>query len=358
VSTALLARLSREGAFDPTPLPADLAALHVPFDELLGQPETEATLAAAAVAKGRIALVGPMGSGKSSVLAHVFQAERGFAPIHVSVAPEQDSTVTDPGAFAQHVVRVVGAWAAEVEMLEPSELEELLHAVSDRRVLPSRRTTHRGRIALQLPWLARAELARELTRELKTSEELSRSAVEYLTALERMFRLIRTVELTPVLVIDDSDRWLRRGEPRPDIVAAFFGRIVRELANFALGFTVAVHERYLELDEYRESTVGILNTRIDVPSLTDGDQLVRILDHRVELHATGHSTLEVFDVAALQRLWVFYLGEADLSLRKTLQIAHTALSDALRVEQEQIGPALVEAAVAAWSPPHQPSPGE
>jgi hypothetical protein len=353
VTPKLMALLSRESAFDPTPLPADLAALHVPFDHLTGKAETEAALHTATNGNGRIALVGPMGSGKSSVLANVFHADRGFAPIQVSVAPEQDETVTDPGAFAQHVVRVVSAWATEADMLLPAEREQLLRAISDHTVLPSRNTSLKAGIALQLPWLAKAELARELRTELRTSENSSRSAVEYLTALGRMFSLIRTVELMPVLVIDDSDRWMRRGQPRPDIIAAFFGRIVRELANLELAFTIAVHKRYLVLDEYRENTAGILNARIDLPRLTRDDQLTRILDHRILLHAREGSVAEVLDQEAMQRLWAFYTGEGELSLRKTLQIAHTALSDASRAGHDKIGPELIDAALAAWPPPQR-----
>lgn len=351
MSVDLLALLSRQSAFDPTPFPADLAALHVPFDRLTRSTTTETALHAATETNGRVALVGPMGSGKSSVLSHVFQPDRGFAPIQVSVAPEQEQTVTEPGAFAQHVVRVVSAWAAEVEMLSQSEREQLLRAVSDRRVLPSRSAGFKGGIALQLPWLARAELARELRSELKTSEAIARSAVEQLTALARMFSLIRTVELTPVLVIDDSDRWLLRGEPNTEIVSAFFGRIVRELANLEIAFTVAVHERYLTLDEYRDGTAGILNTRIDLPRLSVPEQLAQILEHRIALHIGEGSADCIFERSALRRLWEFYAADGDFSLRKTLQIAHTALSDASRAGHDLIGPELLDAALAAWPPP-------
>lgn len=290
MSADLLALLSRESAFDPTPLPTDLAALHVPFDTLTSGHETEGALRAAAHSSGRVALVGPMGSGKSSVLAHVFQPDEGFAPIQVSVAPEHEETVTEPGAFAQHVVRVVSTWAADVEMLSEKEREQLLRAVSDRRVLPSRSAGTRGGIAVQLPWLAKAELARELRSELQTSEGIARSAAE---------------------------------------------------------------QRYLTLDEYREGTVGILNTRIDVPRLSSRDQLARILNHRVALHAADGSGHDVFEAPALQLLWDFYAADADFSLRKTLQIAHTALSDASRAGHELIGPELVDGALAAWPPPRR-----
>jgi hypothetical protein len=163
-------------------------------------------------------------------------------------------------------------------------------------------------------------------------------------------RLIRTIELQPVLIIDDSDRWLRRGEPRPDIVGAFFGRIVRELAELETSLAIAVHEHYISLDEYRDNTVGVINTRIDVPELTEEGQLTRILDHRVQVMGGGEGSAEILDAEGLARLWQFYADECGRSLRKTLQIAHTALSEAARAEADHVGLALIESSIAAWEP--------
>ena len=167
---------------------------------------------------------GAMGAGKSSVLSYALTTANGFAALPISVAPESDETVTDPGAFAQHAVRVISTWAAEVEMLAGDARDELLRAVADSQVLPSRSKQSHAGIALQLPWIVKGELARDIRRELEPAIELERSAVEHLEALKRLARLIRAIKLEPLLIIDDSDRWLRRGEPRPEIVGAFFGR--------------------------------------------------------------------------------------------------------------------------------------
>ncbi|MDQ3849562.1 MAG: hypothetical protein M3296_02960 [Actinomycetota bacterium] len=352
MTTALIGALRQEAAFDPTPLPEDLAALHVPFDELLGQERTERALQLAAEAVGRIALVGAMGAGKSSVLAYTLTPARGFAALPISVAPESEQTVTDPARFAQHVVRVTSTWAAGVEMLAHDERDELLRAVADRRILPSRTQQVRAGIALQLPWLAKGELARDIRRELEPAMEVDRSAVEHLQVLRRLTRLIRAIELEPLLVIDDSDRWLRGGEPRVDLVGAFFGRVVRELAELEVGFAVAIHEHYLELPEYRETTPGLLNARVDVPKLTSEEQLAAILDRRIRAFTGEGGSSDVFDPEALARLWQFYRVEANHSLRKTLQIAHTALTDAALAEHDHVGAGLIDAAVAAWPPPH------
>lgn len=283
----------------------------------------------------------------------IMSHERGFAALPISVAPEDDLTVTDPGRFAQHVVRVISAWAAEVEMLSGEQRDELLRAVGDTRALPSRTKQTRASIALQLPWLAKGEIARDIRRELQPAVELGRSAVEHLQTLDRLTRLLRAIELRALLVIDDSDRWLRRGTPRVDLVAGFFGRVVRELAGLNIGFAVAVHERYLKLDEYRETTAGVLSDRIDVPALLRSEQLMTLLSHRIAAFAGAGSAEQIFDGPAIERLWEFYATEADASLRKTLQIAHTALTEAARDELESIGRPLVEAAIAAWPPPER-----
>jgi len=235
-------------------------------------------------------------------------------------------------------------------VLSGSQRDELLRAVADQRALPSRsKQTHAG-IALQLPWLVRGELARDIRRELEPAVELERSAVEHLDTLKRLTRLVRAIELEPLLVIDDSDRWLRRGEPRGEIVGAFFARVVRELAELEIGFAVAVHENYLALPEYQEATPGVLSARVDVPRLSAAEQLVQIIDHRVAAFTGEQGGGEILAAGALQRLWEFYDAEATYSLRTTLQVLHTAVTEAALDEHDRVTAGLIEAAIAAWVP--------
>ncbi len=64
----------------------------------------------------------------------------------------------------------------------------------------------------------------------------------------------------------------------------------------------------------------------------------------------GDGSTEILDANGLASLWQFYADECGRSLRKTLQIAHTALSEAARSEAEQVGLALIESSIAAWEP--------
>lgn len=325
----LIAKLRERHALDPRPLPTDLSAYHVPFDILNGDGRTEAALARAAVAMERVALIGDGGVGKSSVISHVFRLGSGFAPVVVPVFDERAEVVSDPGAFAAHTVQVLARYAEQVELTAPMERDRYLRAIAERTHLPS---TERGlRAGIKLaPWIAQFDVGADLKR-VTPPAEIQPSASQYVAALDDMIAVVKRTELTPVLIIDDSDRWLRLddGEPRNDVVEPFLARVLRMLADRAIGFVVAVHRTYVGLAGYTSAVEqGTLETFIDVPALGSRRALEALLEHRVRLHAAEAALADVFTDAALAELWAVYGGGAASQIRKTLQVAHGALADA------------------------------
>lgn len=86
MSLALLQQLRAANAFDHYPLFEALGELHVPFDSLVPGARVEARLDEALRRRGRVALVGGSGSGKSSVVSHVLgPMVEGLAPILIPV---------------------------------------------------------------------------------------------------------------------------------------------------------------------------------------------------------------------------------------------------------------------------------
>ena len=69
--TLTLATLRDRYVFESTPQRHNLAALHVPFDHLVGNERTEARLRGAVQRNESSAVIGASGSGKSSLIAHV-----------------------------------------------------------------------------------------------------------------------------------------------------------------------------------------------------------------------------------------------------------------------------------------------
>lgn len=348
MSLERLLELDERRAFESTHRYEDLELFHVSFDELTGGRDTEAALGRMAENGGRASLVGPSGSGKSSVMSSVLgplveDLPEHALPLRIPVAATGEETVTEPRAFAQHVVRTVIRYASP-EPLTRAERDTLEAGVADVR---RRRRGERGvRGSLGAP---REVLDAGLAAELKSGgEEIEErlGAGDVVPELAHMVAIFRSHDRDPFLVIDDSDTWLRIGGTDLTTVAnAFFTRVVRMLAKeLDCGFVVAVHDDYLELEGYREIR-AFLSTEIRIPRLDPAVEGVgRILARRIELAEVEAEPVELFEGGALGRLAAAY--EDDSSLRATADrsVQHACSDGVAPVTSELVRTALAELA--------------
>lgn len=351
MSLELLFRLQREHAFDPAPVREDLGVYHVPFADLVGDSHPERALLDACLRFERVALVGDSGTGKSSMVASVLgPLTGGVAPIVVPVARESFDVVREPRAMFAHLVSVVTAHAREAAVLSEEDREKALARVTAHR--PLGRTPARS-ARVSVGWMG-AALAGELVRQAPQEQSLARSATETLEVVHQMVELVRAESLVPVLVFDDTDRWLSGSAFRePErLVASFFGRVLHELADLRCALVVAVHRRYLDDQGTRRDVRRTLETRIEVPPLTSAVAIGKVLGSRVRAHAPrrgrGPGVDDALSAAAVERLFAHYSGGLRSELRGVLRTAHTALAAACDSRAEVITPELVDDAVAAW----------
>jgi hypothetical protein len=345
----LIRRLLEARAFNPTPIGDQVVEYYIPFDELLGNNRTERALGQAMAAGARVAVVGPSGCGKSSLCEWVLGAPGGeFAATRIPVAIERDDTVTDPQAFAQHVIRLVSSSAAESTLISVSEREAILRGSGDQMSRPGREITKKAGIGLP-DWMLKGELAREVTDYMESIDQ-PRSTTTIVEALEYLIGLIAHHGLQPVFVIDDSDAWLNiEGvRDRSSLVNEFFGRVLRMMAELPCGLVVAVHNDYLGTPGYRQAE-GFLEQRINIPELPDGATIAALLDHRIQSCDEAATHHDVFDDPAVDALFSYYQGAGSRSLRKVLQTAQTALSIADDTEGEIVTSPMVESAVSEWN---------
>lgn len=345
----LIRRLLEVRAFNPTPIGDQVIDYYVPFDELLGDNRTEHALAQAMIGGARVAVVGPSGCGKSSLCEWVLGAPGGgFAATRIPVAIERDETVTDPQAFAQHVIRLVSSHAAESALISAEEREAILRGSGDQISRPGREVTKRAGIGLP-DWLLRGELAREVTSYMESIDQL-RSTTTIVEALEYLIGLIAHHGLQPVFVIDDSDAWLNIAgvRDRSALVNDFFGRVLRMMAELPCGLVVAVHTDYLGTPAYRQAE-GFLEQRITVPQLPDGALIAALLDRRIKTCDEAASHQEVIDESAVEALFSYYQGAGARSLRKVLQTAQTALGIADDTNGELVTSPMIESAISEWN---------
>lgn len=351
MSLDLLLHLQREHAFDPTPVRDDLGVYHVQFAELVGDAHPERTLLDACLRAERVALIGESGAGKSSLAASVLgPMADDVAPVVVPVARESFEVVREPRAMFAHLVSVIGAYAHDAEMLDDKGRDEALTRVTAQRPV-GRSTGRSGR--LTLGWMG-AQLGAELARQASPGAAVDRSATETLETVHQMVEIIRGASLAPVLVFDDTDRWLG-GSAFADpaaLVTGFFGRVLPDLTELRCGLVVAVHRKYLEDDQTRTAIQRTLDTPIEVPPLTSAEAIARVLGSRVHAHTEGRdaSIGDVVSDSAVSRLFGHYQRGLRGELRGVVGAVHIALAEACDDGADLIGPELIDDAITVWDP--------
>lgn len=302
-----LLSLARARAFDPVPEHADLARLHVPFDELVGVPETESPLVETFGACERAAVMGHAGAGKSSLIAFALaNLDKRYAPIPVSIAAESDETVSRTEEFSRHLIAAVSAYAS---------------------------ATQRRSQAAEMKLLGRSE------------------GGDAMEAARQVLEMIHANGSLPIVVIEDADEWLATtgGKDRAHLVALFFGRIVRMLSGFNCGLVLPVDEAFRAMPE-ELAMAGLLETMVTVPRLTSNAAIERILEQRALEHGVEGARGTLWDEDAIAELALRYRRARGGSVRDLLLVAQTALHHACARGAEIITGKLVEVAVADW--PH------
>ena len=301
--------------FESSPTRHDLGALHVPFDELTQPGQTEARLDAAVRRREPVALIGASGSGKSSVIAHMLgPLAEGVAPLFVPLAAMPAETIDTPVHLADHllstITRLAGSAAARIEAdLAPG----------------TTMITRTRRVGGGLGWgWMRGEMARQVTHQTKL--EARATLLDKTDALAQVLEIVSAEGLRPVLVFDDTDRWLRNGGTK--LVESFFGEGVRWMLELPAALVVAAHPHYFETTP-RDRLLQYLDTRITIPQLPTTAAIDAILRRRIERYAgvTDPDLPEVIAPDASAAILGVY-REAG-SLRRALQVCHTALHEAL-----------------------------
>jgi energy-coupling factor transporter ATP-binding protein EcfA2 len=354
MALAQLLELDGRRVFEATHRFDDLDVYHVPFDELTGRPETEAVLARMAGREARVAVIGASGSGKSSLVASVLgpfaeQVPDHIVPLRIPVAGEADETVTETRAFLGHLIGTITRWASP-ELFTEAERAALDRATAARSNRPGTERLRKFHIGIP-GWLADAGFAFEVR---TTGEDIEQrlGAGDAISEARRMVELFRSHGRTPLLVIDDSDSWLRIPDlDRTHIANAFFTKNVRALATeLECGFVIAVHEEYLELPSYQE-VEGLISTSVWVPRFdahVAGRAIRQILERRIQVHEVAAELDDVFQPEALDGLeWHYHTG-ANGSLRDVLKVADRAVQHACSDSAERVTKQLVIQGLAEW----------
>lgn len=276
----------------------------------------------------RVAVVGQSGGGRSSLIQYVLgPLVGGLAPLPVAIGLESLAVVTEPAAFAEHVVGRVRHF-----------VRRSLPSASGKLKSPSRGATS---LRLGLPsWLGpEAELTHELS---SVVDDPGSAAADHVDTVRTLLGVIEDAGLRPVLLLDDTDKWLRThdGDPSRELREAFFGPVLRLIAeHLGCAAVIAAHPSYVH-DAAFDKAATTLGTMVHLPRPPSSAALGAVLAHREDIaleRSAGDQTGWAADgVSALFDLY----GRTDL--RRTLAVAHTSLAQAVAEGAESIDERHVE----------------
>jgi hypothetical protein len=335
-------------AFAPRRLFSHLAHDHVPFDELTGTEQYESVaLRAVQTEPVCVTVIGPVGGGKSSLIAHTC---RHLAATHVALR------VPVTGADDPTSVSVVAA-AALSQALYDVELEQYQREALDRAradttiedAAPS--TAVGGKLGGgPIPAEVQAELG-----TLRQQFQRNQLAGDRLTGLDRLVTILVARGLQPVFVLEDTEAAVGSDADLSTIDAFFSGPVRAFMNEVEASCLLAVQDRFTSCSAFNELAPSM--QLIEVPTLA-GDQLraalSRIVSHRLGQVELATSVDDVLHPEVLELVVSFY-DETDGSLRHVLAALQSASEYANDTDANRIGPGHIRAATDDWRARFRPS---
>jgi hypothetical protein len=339
MSAEAVQRVSERRAFQPRTKFAYLASDHVRMDQLTGRLQYETRVLSAVIREPVCAaVIGPIGSGKSSLIADVCAH---LPDTHIALRVPIVG-VDDPTSTSAMAAMALSSALAAID-LEAHQRHALEQARADSMVAARKPTGFGGKLGGgPIPAEVHVELG-----TLQTELATNRLAGERLAGIDRLVSILVARELQPIFVLEDTEAAVGGGD-RSDVIEGFFnGPVTAFVREVDAACLLAVQHHIAEQEPFRRLAPSLV--RVELPRFDEGSAapaLATILRHRLALEDLRVDTSDLLDDGALDLLADFY-GETG-GLRHTLAAAQTAADHAADTGAEMIGSGHVRAAVSEW----------
>ena len=333
-----LADIATMRVFQPRSQFGQLASDHVRFDLLAARPAfEELALRALTERRAGVAIRGPVGAGKSSLIAAVCAA---LPDTHVALR------VPIVGADNPTSVSVVAAVTLSAALsaieLERDQRQALEAARADAVTSERRPLQLGGKLGGgPVPGEVHAELG-TLSRQLETN----RLAGERLAGLDRLISILVARGVEPIFVLEDTEAAVGGRDDRERVEQFFAGPVTAFVQELDAACVIAVQDPLATAAAFQRLAPSL--ELVDVPELPDPQRaLSTIAEHRLRLYDVDLPVDELISCDALDALVTFY-EEANRSLRLTLAALQSAIDHAADLGASELIAAHVSVGAQEW----------
>jgi energy-coupling factor transporter ATP-binding protein EcfA2 len=334
MSAKAIRRLADTGVFEPVEGFGELSDNHVNFDQLVGGNARETALARLLRRKGpvKVAVSGPSGSGKSSLIAGTLADLATHLPLRIEVAQADIEILQSQTNFGQFIIREIYRQAKAnfkaQARLGRRQRKAIERASADWQTHSTPGATVTGTVGIP----KYANIAVQVTSAI-TATSSHTNPSQSLEGLEEVARVFANEELgvTPVLIVDDADKWAR--SPNADETTRraelLFSTALQPLLTLPIHLIVAVQDDWPALAQFHNLEKRLTQT-ITIPEFpADAIPAIgQIIAHRaVDLDDVNERLDTLLDDGALARLEAEY-DHGGRSIRRVLRVLDVAVKDA------------------------------
>jgi energy-coupling factor transporter ATP-binding protein EcfA2 len=339
MSAKIVSRAADESFFRPRQKFVQLASDHVPFDEMTGKAAFESKALRECVRReGVVGIIGPRGSGKSSLIAHVCrELPKSHLALRVPVSGADDPTsVSTVGAVT------LSQALSDIDMAR-RQRRAIFRARGDRVRVERTRGAGGTLGGGPIPAAIHADLS-----TLRNQVETNTLAADRLTGIDRLISILVSRGVRPVFVLEDTEAAI--GGEDATIAQRFVeGPIHAFVHEVDAACMIAIQDVFRPVEAFGHLATSM--ALIEIPNLNeDGARpaLGAIVENRLAQFGVDKPTVaNVLDEEALRRLSAFY-GETEGNLRASLAALQSASEYAAETSAELIGDGHMRAGVEDW----------
>jgi hypothetical protein len=294
-------------------------------------------------------VVGSVGSGKSSVIAHVLgplaeDLDDRLVPVRILVGAGGEEIARDVKTFAQQVITTVTGY---VTQMDERERDRYRVAASDREQRPGRATTTSGTFGLEK--VLRLGIGRDV-QTFAEAIERERGGGEMVTTARSLVDTLRAQNAELMLILDDTDTWLNLpGVDKRELADIFFGETLRTFVREVdCPVVAAVHPDYGTLGGYGRARGEILEAEIAIPYLDNAATAIEaVIAHTLEVHQIAEPVAELFADDAIEGLGWHYADKQ--AMRDIILVLQRGVVNACERHSDVVSADDIAEAIRYWA---------